>query len=48
MKNFVDLCVFDLDLSRKFVFIVFRKADKLIGRLRPYNLAYIMTLTFRP
>lgn len=45
MKNFVDLCVFDLGLSGKFIFIIFRQAGKLIGRLRPYNLAFIMTLT---
>lgn len=48
MKNFVDLWFFDLGLSRKFIFILFREANKLIGRLRLYNLSYIMTTTVRP
>lgn len=30
-KNFVDLWAFDLGLSRKLIFIIFRKANKLIG-----------------
>lgn len=45
MKNVADLWGFDLGLNRQ---PIFRKANKLIGRLRLYNLSYIITLTVRP
>lgn len=48
MKNFVNLWVFDLGLSRKLIFILFRKANKLIGRPSLYKLSSITTLTVRP
>lgn len=43
----VNLWGFDLGLNRKLIFVIFRKGNKLIERLRLYHISYILTLTVR-